>query len=132
MNILFYTTAEGEQRERLQRVIEVLFPKKSIEICSSLDVLKEILHQPFKHLNVAVFFPSNERELADLLPMRDLLYDMRIILILPDRARDTVSMGHTLRPRLISYSDSDFLEVAAVLGRMMERRNPSYQADEWR
>ncbi len=132
MNILSYITVKSNQGERLQRVIEVFSPKEKIETCRSIVTLREKLQQPFKHLDVAVFFPSDENELSDLLSLRDLLRDMRIILVLPDRTRGIVAMGHMLRPRLISYGDSDFFEVAAVLGRMLEKWDVAYQMDERR
>jgi hypothetical protein len=47
---------------------------------------------------------------------------MRIILVLPDRDDETVAMGHRLRPRMVSYNDGDYLDVAAVLIRMNEKR----------
>jgi hypothetical protein len=39
-------------------------------------------------------------------------------LILPDDDPGTTVLAHTLRPRLITYRDSDFLDVASVLSRM--------------
>ena len=130
MNILFYTTVQGEQGERLQRVIEVFSPKEKLETCRSIGTLREKLQQPFKHLDVAVFFPSDENELSDLLTIQNLLSGIRIILVLPNRTRGIVSMGHMLRPRLISYCDSDFFEVAAVLGRMLEKWDVAHKMDE--
>jgi len=39
-------------------------------------------------------------------------------MILPDDNSDTTVLAHTLRPRLITYKEGDFLDVAAVLSRM--------------
>ena len=47
--------------------------------------------------------------------MEKLLTDMRILLILPDRNKETVSAGHRLRPRYMSDADSDFEDVVAVV-----------------
>jgi len=77
------------------------------------------LQQPFYENTVAVLLASCRKDLLDILSLQDLLLYMRIILILPNREHDTVAMGHTLRPRFISYCDSDFLEVSGVLCRMM-------------
>ncbi|MCJ7779472.1 MAG: hypothetical protein MUQ27_01475, partial [Acidimicrobiia bacterium] len=47
--------------------------------------------------------------------IRDLLDRIRIILILPDRNKDTINKGHTLFPRFLTYVDGNFDWVTAVL-----------------
>jgi hypothetical protein len=37
----------------------------------------------------------------------------------------TIAKGHTLRPRFLTYADSDFAEVVAVLSKMFENTNLS-------
>ncbi len=51
--------------------------------------------------------------------MKDLIGDIRIILILPDTEGDTISLGHKLYPRFASYADGNFKDVAAVLEKML-------------
>jgi len=51
--------------------------------------------------------------------LSDWLWDTRIILILPDRDRETITNGLKLRPRFFTYADEDFGEVAAVLAKML-------------
>ena len=86
----------GDQRELLTE-IEV---KDSAEDARQLDEL--------------------EKELLEIHSMRDLFRDIRIVLILPDRSGDTVSMGFKLFPRFVSYADGNFMDVAAVLNKMLE------------
>ena len=45
---------------------------------------------------------------------------LRLILILPDREKGTISKGHLFRPRYLTYADGDFLDVAAVLAKMID------------
>jgi len=54
-----------------------------------------------------------------MLGIRDLLAETKIILLLPDRKRATVSKGHNLYPRFLTYMDGDFSDVAAVLQKMV-------------
>ncbi len=121
MNIIFFLSVANEQGERLERVIELFFLKRRIERCRDLDALGKKLHEPYNYKDVVLLSPASKEELSRLLALQDLLSDMRIILVLPDRDDETVAMGHRLRPRMVSYSDGDYLDVAAVLTRMNEK-----------
>lgn len=70
---------------------------------------------------IGVLFAADRQDLANLLSIQDLLDDVRIILVLPDDKKETVSAGHRLRPRYISYAGGNFEDVAAVLNKMMQR-----------
>ena len=70
-------------------------------------------------LNIAVLEANSMDELKDLVSLHDLFLDIRIILILPDRERETISNAHKLRPRFLAYADSDFESVKVVLKKML-------------
>lgn len=117
MNVIFYST--GGPGERLQRVIKDLVPKERLEIYDTFDGFSERLHHPMDDIPVAVILAASEDDLLSILSISHLLYDVRFILILPDREDATVAIGHSLRPRFLSYADGDFREVTAVLGKMI-------------
>ncbi len=70
-------------------------------------------------LNIAVLEAQSMEELKDLVALHDLFLDIRVILILPDRERETISNAHKLRPRFLAYTDSDFEPVKVVLNKMI-------------
>jgi hypothetical protein len=70
-------------------------------------------------LTVAILLASSKEELLDLLSLRDLLWDIKLILILPDSTPGSIAQGHLLRPRFLSDCGSDFVDVAAVLNLMI-------------
>ena len=117
MNVLFYST--GEAGERLQRVIQELVPKNKLEVYTNLEGFSDRLRKPMDDIPVAVILAASENDLLTILSISHLLYDVRFILVLPDREDPTVAIGHSLRPRFLSYTDSDFREVTAVLGKMI-------------
>jgi hypothetical protein len=117
MNVLVYST--GKQGERLQRLIRDLVPKERLEIYDTFKGFSERLHRSMDDIPVAVILAASEEDLLTVLSISHLLYDVRFILILPDREDITVAIGHSLRPRFMSYADSDFREVTAVLGKMI-------------
>jgi hypothetical protein len=121
MRLLLYAPASEGVGERLQGMIEGLVPKNTMEVCRSIESLSRRLRQPADDLPIAaVLLAARSGDLSDLLSIRDLLRDVRIILILPDREANTIAQGHTLRPRFLSYTDSDFTDVLAVLGKCLE------------
>ena len=123
MNILVYAKTKEGAGLRLQRLIETLVPREEIEIYKTIDSLSYRLRQPIFDLDIAVLLATTKEELEDILSLRDLLSDVRSVLVLPDREADTNAQGHTLSPRFITYADSDFVELAAVLSKMLENAN---------
>lgn len=121
MNIIFFLSPTNEQGERLERVVELFFLKHRIEKYQDIESLGRKLHEPYNYKDVILLSPASKEELSRILALQDLLSDMRIILVLPDRDEETVAMGHRLRPRMVTYNDGDYLDVAAVLTRMNEK-----------
>lgn len=120
MNLLFYATKRDRAAERLQRVIQEVASQDKLEIYRTFGSLSQRLHQPGNGLNIAVLAPTGRGELGEILSLREPFSDIRIILILPDRERETISNAHKLLPRFLSYADRDFEQVKAVLNKMLE------------
>jgi len=119
MNVLVYTKYMSETEKRLQEVIQVHVPGANIEICSTIDSLSRRLKMPENDQMIAVLLLASRKDLFEMLSICDLLREIRIIIILPDRDEDTIANGHKLHPRFLSYIDNDFMDVAAVLGKML-------------
>jgi hypothetical protein len=119
MNLLFYAGSNGVA-EQLQRMIKTLVLKEQLETYRSFEDLYKRLHQPKNDFQIAVLTASSDEELEEILTIQELLSDIRIILVLPDRTPDTISKAHRLAPRFLTYLDSDFREVKAVLNKMLE------------
>ena len=125
MRLLLFSSSPKGAGERLHRLLEAVFPGQKSEIIRTISDLSARLLQPLKyHPNVAILVSKSKDELSELLSIRDLFDDVRIILVLPDRERDTVSKGHILRPRFLTYIDSHFLEIAAVLNKILATSHP--------
>lgn len=120
MRIIYYSAENEPSRERLLRVVQMNFPKNHIEACRSIEALSQRLEQPIPELLIVVLLVSSREELSDIMMLRELLLDRRIILVLPDDEPETTSQGHKLRPRFITYRNSDYGDVSVVLGRMIK------------
>jgi hypothetical protein len=102
-------------------MIEKLNPKMGLELHRSNVSLAQRLRLPLRGIPIAVLHLTRKEDLTDVLSIKDLLGDIRIILRLPDREEETVSKGHILRPSFLVYPDSELREVTEVLKKMLRR-----------
>ena len=116
MQMLFY--AEVGVGENILNPIARLFP--DVEVFRSMDGLSARLRQPLDDPAIAVLIAQTWGELANFLQIRNLLRDVRVVLVLPDRDAETIAKGHVLQPRFFSYLDSDAGEVTAVVEKMLK------------
>ncbi len=121
MNLLFYAPVMNGGGKHLYRMIEKLNPNMGLELHRSSISFSERLRQPLKGISIAILYLTREEDLTDILSIKDLLCDIRIILVLPDREEETVSKGHILRPSFLVYPDSELREVTEVLKKMLNR-----------
>lgn len=117
MNILFY--AGGGTAEPFHKAIAA--PSFAIEVYQTVGELRERLRYPLDDPTIAVLVAPTRESLEELVAIRNLFADVRIIMVLPDTAPETVAKGHDLHARFLTFSDSDPNEVALVLNRMTEK-----------
>lgn len=117
--VFVYATTPSGAGKRVQQIVESQVSHQQIEIYHSIERLSQRLRQPLVGEIIGVFLAKNRQEISELVSIRHLLRDIRIILILPDREENTVSQGHALKPRFLSYADGDFTDVAAVMRKML-------------
>ena len=128
MNVFFFSDMQGDTKKRIQRVLEYMLPKKNIQYIKSVKALEDHLRQSSHKMSLAVILNVSKAKLVSLLPIKELLEDTSIILILNDKDDETIALGHRLRPRFMTYADSDFLDVASVLIKMKEKLNKNNQS----
>ena len=69
---------------------------------------------------VAVVMVSDKEELFLLAEKKKIWDKFKTVLVLPNDESKTISLGHSLSPRFVTYMDSDFSDVEAVLGKMLK------------
>lgn len=124
MNLVLYENGMSIAGKRLLSRLSNLFHNNRAEIYHTIDSLSNRLRQPGKNHVVAVLLASDWNDLSGLFTIRDLLRDLRTIVILPDQERETILRGHELFPRFLSYADGNFGDVAVVAERMLEIGDP--------
>jgi hypothetical protein len=121
MKVLYFGTTNNGAGKRLQKAIESVVSIENTEICRDIEELGRRLRLPTCDISISVFFTKSKAELFDLVLIKKLLLNLRIILILPDGDNETITMGHTLFPRFLTYADSDFKDVEAVLEKIIKQ-----------
>jgi hypothetical protein len=120
VSILVYSSETNGVGERLMEAIQPLASSEKIETYRTLKRFSQRLRQPLNRFDVAVLLTLHKKELLEILSIRDLFSDVRIVLILPDSDKDTVSKGHALYPRFVTYVDSDFKDLAVFFKKLFE------------
>jgi len=120
MKLICYANSDDEAGQRIEAVIHELVSRADTQICRTVASLSSRLRQPGNGVTIAILLTASKKDLGDILSLSDLLSDLRIVLVLPDRDKDTIAKGLTLRPRFLTFADSDFTELSAVLGKMLK------------
>jgi len=121
MSVLYFASVVDGIGERLQAAIEASVPvQERIEVYRKVDDLTYRLRQLRSNLTVAVILAANQDELTNLVSIKELIRDLPVIMVLPDREQVTIRKGFGLWPRYVTCVDSDFSDVAAVLNKMLE------------
>ena len=131
MNVLFYIPEAEEANERMHEVVAMIASKATVEIFSSIEHLSRRLRQPGNSPSIATLLVHDRNDLFELTKFRDLLSELPLIIILPDRKKSNVAIGHSLSPRFLTYTDSDFLEVGTVVMKMVENFRRKQVEKEW-
>lgn len=121
--VILYPSLHEASAARLERIVRMVAIREDIMIYRTIKALSKGLRQLHEDEYVVILNASCMDEFKDILSMRELLRDIKSILILPDNSQETVAKGHLLRPRFISDSQSNFHDVAAVLSRMLDNLN---------
>lgn len=125
-SILLYLNPRHNKDIELKSMVETVVLKEHITIVRNMDQLLRILRQPLNGIIAAIIHASSEEELMNLTSFKDLLIRIPLILVLPDQEQNTITKGHTLRPRYITYSDSNLADVRDVFRKIVGRANATW------
>lgn len=122
MTVFFCASSLQKNEKKFFALLEKSFPDARLEVFTSCSDLALRLIHPKEGASVAVIVLSGKEETMGLLPVRDMISDTAIIVVLPDDSRDMMTLAHRLRPQYVSFLDSDFSELISVMGRMIKIR----------
>jgi hypothetical protein len=120
MSVMMYSAkAEGRTKE-LELFLKELVSPGRLDVFRSVEGLAERLREPWQEKPIVLIWVHDQDELLDLVSMREELRDIRLILVVPDAGKDTLSLAHRLWPSYLSFADDDNHEkMRAVLQKML-------------
>ena len=119
MAVLFFSGGNRGEENRIKQIMNDL--DQEIEVYSSLNTLSKRFHKPSVNLNLMIFLVSCHEILSGLLAIRKQMYDLPVVLILPDSKKETISTGHKFYPRFISFIGGDYSELVQFLDKIINR-----------
>ena len=118
MKVLLYTTASEGIVERAKTVLQSSV-SDGIEVYQTINDFSLRLRGA-KDTAIVILLVGNREDFLDLLAIRHLFRNIRIIVVVPDTEHETIAMAHRLRPRYLTYIDGNFLGLSAVVNKMSE------------
>jgi hypothetical protein len=118
MQLLFYSSKDDQNGKRLEAAVNKAIPKSQIELFKKLDDFGKRLRTPIEPDSIAVLSASNREELQQMQLLRGLLTEMYVVLVIPDRNKNTIELAHLFLPRFLSQKNDSFLDLSKVLNKM--------------
>jgi hypothetical protein len=118
VKILFYSSKK--QYYDIGERLKALVPAERVQVYRSIEELVHGLYRIYDHDTIVLIQARDREELLRIVSLRDLLQGLRVILLIPDRNGETISLAHRLRPRFLSNSENDFSDTFSVLQKMLE------------
>ncbi len=121
--LLYFSESNNGALEPLRAAVEDSVPKGILQISDCLTDLPEHLRAVRHGARIAILVAQNGEELEELISVDYLFDDILIILVLPDRQKDTLARAYKLYPRFIAdvNTDYDLKAVTAILEKMLKR-----------
>ncbi|BBO68324.1 hypothetical protein DSCA_22540 [Desulfosarcina alkanivorans] len=120
--LLLYAKVQNGVTRALKPILNGRSPGVGLETYADLNDLFDRLHKPRFNLEIGILDIASEGELDRLLTIRELLSDMRLVLVLPDKNPHTVAKAHALAPRFITFADAGIAPLASVISKMLACR----------
>jgi hypothetical protein len=117
MQLIVYTNQEDNSAMLLQNEISKM-PSLHAKFIHNHENLIQSLRFHMVFQSIVVFQAAGQEDILFLESIKNLLFDARLILVLPNREKDTIKTGYSLYPRFITYTGSNYRDVTAVLNKM--------------
>ena len=116
--VVWDSEGTGGAWEKLAEAITGTVPGVSVTRQRTLEEFRRRLVTERRHIVAAVPVINGGRALAELSAIRELLWDVRVILVMPEEKNGILAEAHTFYPRYIAGLGGGFDDVAAIVQRM--------------
>lgn len=127
MHIVIFSDCKNLAYHRLNQAISSLNTTQTIEVHDEIGLFVQRFRVITVRPDLIILVPNSPEELCELLIYRELFENYKIIIILPNREKETLSKSHQFHPSFITFEDEDFNDVATIIRHMDNKLN---QRDE--
>ena len=120
MELLFYASRNEKNEKRLETAIGVAAAGIEIERFTRLDDLRDRLRDLVEPNSIAVLTAANREELLKLQAFGDMLTEIYIILVIPDRRKSTIKLAYFLKPRFLSSIKDHFNDLKQIIAKIVQ------------
>ena len=118
MKTILFSDLAGNLGFRIKAMIETELSHHSLVCCTHTTELIEVIRNTSGDEAIAVLAPPQRTSLNELVFMAEMLNRLKIVLVLPDHHSKTIALGHSLRPRVVTFADGDLTTLAAIVNKM--------------
>jgi hypothetical protein len=131
VDLVLYYSEEAEHRgQKLQEVLNNDLPDMRLELFTDFEELVTGLQRPEVIPAAVVLVIGSRTELDEFLSLRQVLQNTRVFLVLPDQARETLTLAEQLDPYYIKPPGDDFVELASIVDELLEERRVTPLSEE--
>lgn len=109
-------TDDGNLQQKLCSVFGAPLMKR----CETLSEFSRRLHEPLHDVQAAVVLINDREELKNILSWKDILWEIKLIVIFSSKSDITQAEVMALRPRFLTWTNNDLTQVVNVLKKMMQ------------
>ncbi len=123
--ILFFHHNAYQTGVTFKEAIEKKFNKTQCQTVQTFNALKERLKQvpSFEDREIFIIIADSLERLNELASLIDLMEDKRLILILPDKSKATLSKASHFFPRFFTQISDNYDVLCSVLNKMITNKN---------
>jgi hypothetical protein len=126
--LLVRPTKNGTTKSLPGRIRELL----PLTECKVFDDFEDLLHfivPTPAATEITILQAASQDDLIDFQRIRNCALDLQILLVVPDRKRQTLFWAHRLHPRYVASAESNFDNLISVLAKMLRNNFQRNQAD---
>jgi len=117
MTLLFFSESNNGFGKGFQKSIEQVYEKT--EIFRTIRSLSARLRYCLYDIIGLVIVIDNIEQLNKIMSLKEILMDITIIIILPEKNNKIISAAYSLRPKYLSFTDSDQSEITTIVSEII-------------
>lgn len=118
MKLLIFAHQLPGVEQKLTQHVRQHFPRLQVKKVKSMQRLSEKICRPLHGVKIIIVAIHDREELTELLCLKHLMDDIRLLIMLPQDAQDLMALALTLQPSFICFADSDIKGIKLVLDKL--------------